>query len=128
MKTKKNKRRIIIILEIIIFLIIYCFVNSKYINLIPKCWIYEKTGLYCLSCGGTRCIQNFMRGNLIQAFYENAMIFIGVIYLIILNVIYLYNLEKEEKKLTWLYPKCSYIIIFVVIWIIYIIIKNLVLL
>lgn len=124
---RKRKKKIIII-EIIVFLIICCFVNSKYINLIPKCWVYENTGLYCLACGGTRCVQNMIKGNLIKAFYENSMIFIMIIYLAILNIIYLYNMGKEEKKLTYLYPKWWQVIIFVIIWIIYTIIKNIVLL
>mgnify|MGYP004608959165 FL=1 len=124
---RKRKKKIIII-EIIVFLIICCFVNSKYINLIPKCWVYENTGLYCFACGGTRCVQNMIKGNLIKAFYENSMIFIMIIYLAILNIIYLYNMGKEEKKLTYLYPKWWQVIIFVIIWIIYTIIKNIVLL
>lgn len=124
MEKEKSKRKNIVILEVILFIILYWFVNSKYINLIPKCWIYDKIGVYCFSCGGTRCIQNIMKGNLLEAFYANSIIFIGIIYFILLNTIYLYNLGKEEKKLTWLYPKWWYIIIFVTIWIIYIIVRN----
>lgn len=113
------KKRNIIIIEIFIVVLIYFFANSEYINLVPKCWIYETTGILCLSCGGTRCIQNIMKGNLVQAFYCNSMIFIAIFYLLIFNIVYLYNLDKEIKIFTWIYPKWWHVVLFVIIWLIY---------
>lgn len=120
LKMKKIK---VIIIEIFIIISIYIFVNSEGIKIIPKCWIYENTGIMCLSCGGTRCIENIFKGNLIQAFYYNSMIFIGIFYLLILNIVHLLNLNRESNKFTWIYPKWWYIIIFVIVWIIYAILR-----
>lgn len=120
------KKRDIIIIETLLIVLIYFIVNSKYINMFPKCWIYEKTGLLCLSCGGTRCMQNIASGNWIKAFYCNCAIFVGILYLVILNIVVIYNLGKENKKLTCLYPKWWYIIIFLILWIIYTIFRNLI--
>lgn len=118
------KRREIIVIEIIIIIMLYFFINSNYIKLIPSCWIYDNMNLYCPSCGGTRCIQNIFQANFIKAFYSNAVIFIGILYLCIVNVIYIFNMEKAQPKLTWLYPKWWYAIIFSIILVIYTIIRN----
>lgn len=119
----KMKKRKVIIIEIFIVILIYFFVNSEGIKLIPKCWIYETTGIMCLSCGGTRCIENILKGNLLHAFYYNSVIFIGIFYLLILNIVYLFNLNRDNKKFTWIYPKWWYAIIFLIIWIIYAILR-----
>lgn len=121
----KKKKTVVVIAEIVTIIIIYLFVNSDYIKIIPKCWIYDATKLYCPSCGGTKCIQNIFKGNLIKAFYSNMVIFIGIIYLFIINIIYLFNIKN--KKLTWLYPKWWYVIIFELALIIYTIFRNIML-
>ena len=118
------KRIVIIILEIIVSILLYFFVNSNYIELIPKCWIYNTTKLYCPSCGGTRCMQNIFQGNFIEAFYSNMVIFVGIIYLFIINIVYIFNIGRENKKLTWLYPKWWNVFIFVAILIAYTIVRN----
>ena len=121
-----NKKRIIIItIELAILIGLYFFVNSKYISVIPKCWIHSTTGLLCPSCGGTRCIINIFNGNLIQAFKSHAIFFMGIVYLLIVNIIYLINLNKSKKILTWIYPKYWYAIIFSITLVIYTIIINL---
>lgn len=122
------KRKTIIIIEIISIILIYFFVNSSYISLIPKCWVYQNTNLLCPSCGGTRCIKNLFQGNFIQAFHANQVIFLGILYLSIINIVYLFNIGKEDKKLTWIYLKWWYAIIFIIILIIYTIIRNICLL
>lgn len=121
----KKRRMYIIGIEIIIFIILYSFVNSKYINLIPQCWVYRQTGILCPACGGTRCLIYLLKGNWIQAFFSHMVFFVGIMYLLIFNLIYIVNLNKEKKICTWIYPKYWYIIIFAVILIIYTIIRNL---
>lgn len=121
-----NKKRIIIIaLEMLILIGVYIFINSKYILIMPKCWIYNKTGLLCLSCGGTRCIINIFKGNLIQAFTSHVIFFIAIIYLLIINIIYIINIDKPKKILTTIYPKPWYTIVFAITLVIYTIIRNL---
>lgn len=121
-----NKRSAKIIgLEIIILITLYCFINSRYIEILPSCWIYQTTGLLCPACGGTRCVVNLVKGNSIEAFFSHIVFFIGIAYLLIINMIYIINLNREKKILTWLYPKYWYSIIFTIILIIYTIIRNL---
>ena len=118
------KRIRIILIEIVSIIILYFFINSNYIKLIPSCWIYNTTNLYCPSCGGTRCIQNIFQMNFIEAFYSNMVMFLGILYLVVVNVVYIFNIKKDKPKLTWIYPKWWYAIIFVILLIIYTILRN----
>lgn len=120
-----KKSIIIIIIEILVIVALYIFINSSYIETIPKCWIYQSTTILCPACGGTRCIINLLKGNWIKAFFSHMIFFITFIYLGILNVVYIINLNKEKKSVMWIYPKYWYIIIFAVLLIIYTIIRNL---
>lgn len=117
-----KKSLLIIIMEVIFISILYFSIN--YINLIPKCWIYKTTGILCPACGGTRCVINFLQGNFKVAFFYHMVFFIAIVYLLILNVVYIINLNKNRKKALWIYPKYWYWIIFVIALIIYTIIRN----
>ncbi len=120
-----KKSIIIIIIEIIVITTLYIFINSSYIEIIPKCWVYEKTRILCPACGGTRCIINLLKGNWVEAFISHMVFFVTFIYLGVLNVVYIINLNKEKKVAMWIYPKYWYIIIFAILLIIYTIIRNL---
>lgn len=121
-----NKKCILIIgIEIILLILLYNFVNSEYIELVPQCYIYLKTGILCVACGGTRCITYLLKGKLVEAFFSNMIFFIGIIYLLILNIVYIVNLNKEKNIATWIYPKYWYAIIFAILLILYGIIRNL---
>lgn len=121
-----NKKSIMIIeIEIVVLIAFYFFVNSKYVAMIPQCWVYQTTGLLCPSCGGTRCVIDMLKGNWIEAFFSHMVFFVGILYLIVLNIIYLINLKKEKKIITWMYPKYWHVIIFAILLIIYTIARNL---
>ncbi len=121
-----NKKTIWIIgIEIVILIILYFFVNSNCLTMIPECWVYQATGLLCPACGGTRCVIHMLKGNWIEAFFSHMVFFIGILYLLIINIIYLINLNRKKKIGTWMYPKYWYAIIFAVILIIYAIVRNL---
>ncbi len=120
-----NKKNLIIVIEILIIIALYFLINSKYIEIMPQCWVYNNTGLYCPSCGGTRCIINIFNGNLVGAFFSHMVFFMAIIYLLIIDIVYIINLNKEKKILTWIYPKYWYAIIFAIILIIYTIMRNL---
>lgn len=120
-----NKKSIkIISIELVILIILVIILNTNFINYIPECWIYKTTGLLCPSCGGTRCVINLIHGNIKEAFFSHIIFFITIIYLLICNIVYIVNLNKKKKIVTWIYPKYWYSIIFVIILIIYTIIRN----
>lgn len=120
-----NKKTILIMaIEIIILWLIIRLANSKYIEMLPACWIYQETGVLCPACGVTRCIIHLLQGNFIQAFFHHIIFFIGILYLLIINLIYIINIDRKQKIGTWLYPKYWYSYIFVILLIIYTIIRN----
>ncbi len=120
-----KKSRIIIGIEIGALIGFYIFVNSKYLTMLPDCWVYEATGLLCPACGGTRCVVHMLKGNWIEAFFSHMVFFIGILYLLAINIVYLINLNREKKIATWIYPRYWYAIIFAGILIIYTIVRNL---
>lgn len=112
-------------IEIAILIIAYKFINSKFLEMLPQCWVYNTTGLLCPACGGTRCITYLLNGNWMKAFFSHMVFFIVSIYLILVNILYLINLNREKKLGIWIYPKVWYVIIFAVALIIYTIVRNL---
>lgn len=122
---KKIKTYQIILIEIIVIIVLYIISFAPFTQKLATCWFYKNTGILCPGCGGTRCVQSLLKGDIINAFKYHAIFTIGIIYLLILNVIYLINKNKEKKILEWLYPKNVYVYIFVVILILYTICRNL---
>ncbi len=121
-----NKKSVRIIgIEVGVLIAFYIFVNSSYLAMIPTCWVYQATGFLCPACGGTRCVMHLLKGNWIEAFFSHMVFFIGIGYLLIVNIVYLINLNKEKKIATWIYPRYWYAIIFAIILIIYAIVRNL---
>lgn len=121
-----NKKTIkIIVIEIIILVGIYYIVHSNLIEVVPKCWIFEKTSILCPSCGGTKCIIYFLEGNFLKSCMSNMVFFIILIYLMICNIVYLINLNRTSKILIQLYPTYKHVIFFTILLIIYTIVRNL---
>ncbi len=121
-----NKKSILIIgVEILFILILYGFVNSTYIELVPKCWVYKATSFFCPACGGTKCVMFLVKGNLLEAFFSHIIFFIGILYLLMVNVVYLINLNRKKKIAEFIYPKTWYGVVFIILLIIYTIVRNL---
>jgi len=122
-----NKKSIkIILIELLILILAIIGVNSNLMQYTPSCLLYEATNLQCPSCGGTRCVENILKGNFKEAFLFHPIFFIVIFYLMLCNIVYLINLNKKKEILTWIYPKYWYAIIFAVILVIYGILRNLV--
>lgn len=49
--------------------------------LFPPCRLYQRTGYYCMGCGGTRALQLFFRGDWIRSFWYHPMVDIMMVYL-----------------------------------------------
>ena len=115
----------IILIELSIVLISILLLNTIDIGeYIPNCFFYEATGLQCPSCGGTRCVVNMLHGNFKEAFLFHPIFFIAIAYLVLVNIIYLVNLNRKKGIAKWIYPKPYYAIIFAIILIIFGIARN----
>lgn len=121
-----KKKNLLIGIEIILLIALYMFVNSRYIEKLPACWVYDLTGLLCPACGGTRCVIHILEGAWVEAFFSHVVFFIGILYIVIVNIVYIINLNNPKKIIAnWIYPKYWYSIIFAIILIIYTIVRNL---
>lgn len=122
-----KKRTIIILTELAIIIFAVILVNTVNITQYTiGCWFYQATGLQCPSCGGTRCIINIFQGNFKEAFFLHPIYFITVVYLLIVNIIYIINIYRKEKKAKWIYPKPWYAIVLAVILIVYGFLRNII--
>ena len=69
---------------------------------------------------------NIFQGNFKEAFFLHPIYFITVVYLLIVNIIYIINIDRKEKIAKWLYPKPWYAIVLAVILIVYGFLRNII--
>ena len=124
MKQKVKKMLWLELGIIFLVLILFIIIKNNIISFLPSCILYKNFGILCPSCGGTRCVTNFMMGNFKQSFVYHPIFFITSIYLLIANFIYIVNSFRKKQILTFLYPKQKFWIAFIVILLIYTIIRN----
>lgn len=107
-------------------LIIFIIINTNIVYLMPRCLINQTFHILCPSCGGTRCVINFIHGNFYESFLYHPIFFITIIYLILSNILYIVNSFRNKEILTFLYPKTKFWIIFIIIIFIFTILRNLI--
>lgn len=117
--------KFVIIIEIIFIIILYLFIETGYVNMIPECFWYKNFGILCPSCGGTRCVINFVKGDLLTSFQFHPILFLVLLYIMVLNIVVIINLITKRKVLKFIYPKSWYVIIFSVVLLIYTLLRNL---
>ena len=123
---KKIKKMLLLELGVIfLVLIIFIIIQLNILKYMPECLIKQTFGILCPSCGGTRCVINFMLGNFSASFTYHPIFFITIIYLILTNILYIINSFKKEEIATQLYPKTKFWFIFLIILLIYTIARNL---
>ena len=128
-KIKNNKFLKLILIQIIILIVLMLtilFIKSTLIHLVPNCYWQENYGIICPSCGSTRCVINLINGNFKVSFFYNPFLFILIIYLFLLDLIYIINTIWNKKYLESFYPKWYYIIVYFSLWVFYTIIINII--
>lgn len=122
----KKQYKTLIIVETAIFLAIlltYIIVKTNIIESFPKCIFYEKFGIFCPSCGGTRFIANIFQFKFWKAFLIQPIFFITAIYLGILNFTYIINVCFDKKISIF---KWWHVIIWIILLLIYTVIINII--
>lgn len=123
----KLKKMIVIELGIVLFTIItIIIVKYKIFDIFPRCIVNQYLGIQCPSCGATRCIINFVLGNWAESFNYHQVLFVTILYLIVVNFVYIFNCCRKEKVLEWLYPKFYFWIAWTFILIIFTIVRNII--
>ena len=121
---KQYKRLIIIEIAIILsILLTYLIVKTNIIGSFPKCIFYEKFGIFCPSCGGTRFVVNLFKFKFCNAFLIQPIFFITAIYLGILNITYIINVLFNKKINIF---RVWHVIIWLVLLLIYTVIINII--
>lgn len=80
----------------ILIIIFYYRVNIQS-PLVMSCVFYDTTGLECPGCGGQRALKALLRGEFIEAFYFNPLIYLYLPMLILLSigVVEVYIIKNE---------------------------------
>ena len=121
----KYKKMLCIQIIILIFIVLlYIIIKSPLIKMVPNCWINETFGILCPSCGATRCLINLLNGNIIKAFKFHPIFFLTIIYLLILDIVYIINTITNKNIWKWIYPKPYYYIVWAIILATYTILRN----
>lgn len=123
--SKKIKKMIFIELGILfLVLIVYISIKTGLINLMPECLINKNFHILCPSCGGTRCIINFLVGNFRESFNYHPIFFIMMVYFIIFNIVYIINAFRNKEVFKFLYPTKKICYTFIIIILIFTICRN----
>lgn len=123
--SKKVKKMLFIELGILfLVLIVYISIKTGVINAMPECLINKHFHILCPSCGGTRCIINFLVGNFDASFKYHPIFFIMMIYFIMFNIVFIINAFRKKDVLKFLYPTTKFWIGFIIIIIIFTIFRN----
>lgn len=121
---KKEYKNLIWVQSIIVVFgfLSYLLLKSQYIYLMPKCTIKENLGILCPSCVGTRFAIELANFNLVKAFELHPIFFISVIYLGVMDIVYIINIlfSKKIKIFKW-----WHLVVWLILLMIYTILRNL---
>ena len=122
---KKIKRMIKVELLIVVLLLIaFIVVKSGIVYLIPPCPTYTLFGILCPACQGTRCVMHFMQGDFIGSFLYHQIFFFTIIYMFLVNILFIVNSFRKKEILTFLYPKTKFWIGYIVVILIFTVCRN----
>lgn len=96
---KPDKRRLATVLApIIIIPSVYLLLNFLGKFSVP-CPVRLFTGIYCIGCGGTRCIKAFFHGHFLLAVRQNFIVFSGIVFLALMWIQNIFGLYGRKIKL-----------------------------
>ncbi|MEY5130912.1 MAG: hypothetical protein RL734_979 [Bacteroidota bacterium] len=93
-------------------------------NFYVPCLFHLSTGLHCPGCGSTRAVSSFMHGDITIGLKNNLLIILWGPYLIYRLFLVIFSWIDGKQRVVWS-PPSSTIIIFLIITIIYTILRNL---
>lgn len=76
-------KRIIILSAPFIAVPVIWLVTGVFRKCSVPCPVNLLTGIYCIGCGGTRCIEALLKGKILLAIKQNFIVFSGAVFLVL---------------------------------------------
>ena len=113
-------KKIILIQSVFFMMIIIIWIGIRFelFKFLPLCLFRETYGYICPTCGVTRSIKEFFSFNFGKAFLYHPTFFIFMIYVGIIDIVYLINTIFKKNKFKFLYPSIPVLGIFLTVHVI----------
>lgn len=76
-------KRIIILSAPFIAVPVIWLITGVFRKYSVPCPVNFLTGIYCIGCGGTRCIEALLKGRILSAMRQNLIVFSGAVFLVL---------------------------------------------
>ena len=116
-----SKLKRMILLQVIFLLLgVLLFIVVKYRGNVyfGDCPFKSAIGIPCPSCGGTRCIINFINMKFATSFRYHPTVFIITVYVILTDIVYIINTILRKNFLSFLYTSMVPLYIFLTLFIV----------
>lgn len=114
MNTTTNKQKMIVLQLILIMVgvLMILYTKSGITEYLPPCNFRVCFGVICPTCGVTRCVSNILSLDLKTAFIYHPTMFVLIIYLGLLDLIYIINTMLNKNYLRKLYPTLPMVFVY----------------
>lgn len=113
---KKKKMLMLQLILILVGVLAILITKTDIIKLIPECTVRSCIGIICPTCGVTRCVKNMIDFNFFEAFKYHPVFFIGLCYLILIDLLYVINTWFDKNYLRFLLPSYKKLTIFYILF------------
>lgn len=130
---KLNNKQKMIVLQLLILaagVLVILYVKLNISQYMPPCSFKSLFGVICPTCGVTRCIANTLKLDIMTAITYHPTFFVLMIYLGILDIVYVINTLLGKKYFKNIYPTlpmiCIYFTFFIIQYVyrVYMIVVN----
>ena len=95
---KKHQKKLTILLDVLLIIVLLSarFLTDYLVTTNEPC-DWTLVGAQCGTCGGTRCVNHLLNGDIIGAFQLNPYVFLLIVYLLV-SVVFLHILVFANKS------------------------------
>lgn len=83
-----------------------------------SCIIKENFNIPCIVCGVTRCINNLINFNFLEAFKYHPIFFIMCFYILFVDILYMINTLLRKRYLIFFYNSMTPFYVFLILFVI----------
>lgn len=104
-----------LVLQLVLLLIgvlMIFYIKSGITQYLPPCNLRLTLGIICPTCGVTRCVSNMLRLDFKTAFVYHPTMFILIIYLCLLDLLYIINTMFNKNYFKKFYPTLPMVLVY----------------